>query len=442
MLKLSHVRALLIKEVRQILSDKSVLIVAFIIPLLLVVLYGSGLRMDIKPVNVALVSSSLNDQITRELAFALSGSDYFELTTVNNEIEAKQLMAEHKINAYISLPSNLAQSAYHIPVSVMITINGVDAQQASLSRSYIESVIMSVLQNKNLTRQFQYLKTVNSEDIARSGNYSAASFKEVTVTSRNWFNESNNSTWYLMAGQLIGVLTLMSAFMSSIVIAREFERGTMLGVLATNVTAVELLISKILPYYVLSLLGGGFAILTALILYDLPFRGSAGFYILTMMVYMYVTVLLGLLISAVTQNQFLSSEYAIILSFLPSILLSGALFDLRSIPSFINNIAHLFPPTYAVSSSKICLLSGGSYDELLKNLLILLLFAVIFTALCYMVLSRHFKRYLPHNVEKSLGLNTSKGSPTSSSNSDEAALKASSTPAHNTHSNTAGDNAD
>lgn len=398
MLKLSHVRALLTKEVRQILSDKSVLIVAFVIPLLLVVLYGSGLRMDIKPVRVALVSSSYNDTITRELAFALSGSSYFELNTVNNEIDAKKLLEKHEIDAYISLPSNLAQSAYHLPVTVMITINGVDAQKANLSRGYIETVLMTVLQNKQLTRQVQYLKSVNEQDIAASGNYSAASFKEVSISSRNWFNESNNSTWYLMAGQLIGIITLMSAFMSSIVIAREFERGTMLGVLATNVTALELLVSKIIPYYVLSLLGGSLAILTALIFYDLPFRGSVGFYIATMMIYMYVTVLLGLLISAITQNQFLSSEYAIILSFLPSILLSGALFDLRSIPSFINNIAHLFPPTYAVSSSKICMLSGGSYPELIQNFLILVLFAIVFTGLCYFVLSRHFKRYLPDNL--------------------------------------------
>ena len=224
------------------------------------------------------------------------------------------------------------------------------------------------------------------------------SYEPVSVISRNWFNESNDSTWYLMAGQLIGVITIMSSFMSSIVIAREFERGTMSGLLATNATAGELFISKLVPYYVLSCLGASLAISVTLICYELPFRGNPVLYVITIAVYLYVTVLIGLIISALTQNQFLSSEYAIIISFLPSILLSGAVFDLRSVPAIVSTIAHVFPPTYAVQSSKICILSGGSSELLTRNIAILLLFALGGTLLCYRVLARHFHRYHPQPV--------------------------------------------
>lgn len=416
MINLTHIRALINKEIQQILSDKSVLVVAFVIPLLLVILYGSGMRMDIKPVSVAVVSPQVDDLIGREITLAMLGSSYFKVQVVNNEIEAKRLMQQHDISAYVMIPDNLAQSAFHQSINVLIVLNGADAQQSNLAKSYIEAVLASGTSLKALGRQVAYLSSVNQKNIASSGSYASAKVKDITVISRNWFNESNESTWYLMAGQLIGIVTLMSAFMSSIVIAREFERGTMTGILATNVNALELLISKIIPYYVLSLLGGSFAILITFILYELPFRGSAFLFILTMAVYLYVSVLLGLLISALTQNQFLSSEYAIILSFLPSILLSGALFDLRSIPQIISYVAHMLPPTYAVQSSKICILSGGSSDILVLNLGILILFAALFTLACYLVINKHFKRYLPFNLRPSLsqsagpGLAPSKGS--------------------------------
>ena len=451
---LAHIKTLMLKEVKQILSDKSVLLVAFFLPLMLVVIYGTGIRMDVKPVSVALVSSKLDDVITREVAFALAGSEYFEFTQVNNQAQAQELLLSHDIAAYIMLPNNLSQSMYHQPVEIMITINGADAQQANIARSYLEAVLLSGPTQKGLSRQITYLTTApaitqaqmmsqaqaldttqpsspaqsaastpnfrfNLSDLTGSQPHSEQAtptmtlspvpssaqvtghvYEPVQVIARNWFNESNESTWYLMAGQLIGVITLMSSFMSSIVIAREFERGTMAGLLATNTTAGELFIAKAVPYYVLSCLGAALAIMTTLISFELPFRGSAFLYVVTIAVYLYVSELIGLLISAVTRNQFLSSEYAVILSFLPSILLSGAIFDLRSIPPVISAIAHLFPPTYAVESAKICILSGGSTDTLLENLGFLMIFAVVGTLLCYRVLARHFKRYVPQPISK------------------------------------------
>ena len=450
-----HLKTLMLKELKQILADKSVLLVAFFLPLMLVVIYGSGIRMDVKPVSVALVSSKLDDVIVREVAFALAGSDYFELTTLNNQAQAQELLIKHEISAYLMLPNNLSQSMYHQPVDIMITINGADAQQASIARSYLEAVLLSGPTQKGLSRQITYLATAPAINQAQSLSQAHAlqtnqinpqsatnfrfnvteltggqapsttttttlptstqvtghAYEPVQLTTRNWFNESNESTWYLMAGQLIGIITLMSSFMSSIVIAREFERGTMAGLLATNATAGELFIAKLVPYYVLSCLGAALAILTTLICYELPFRGSALLYLITLAVYLYVSVLIGLIISAVTQNQFLSSEYAIILSFLPSILLSGAIFDLRSIPPIIGAIAHLFPPTYAVESSKICILSGGSTDTILSNLAILTLFAAGGTLLCYRVLKRHFTRYVPAPVPQAAAANAAPAKP-------------------------------
>lgn len=400
MLHLSHLKALLHKEIQQIISDKSVLIVAFFIPLCLVIMYGSGLRMDVKPISVVLQTSQYDDVIAKEVAFALSGSDYFTLTMTNNAIEADQLMTEHEVTAKITIPNNFAQSLGHIHEPIMITINGTDASQANLARSYIESALNLVLQSKDVWREVSYYTQVIHQSASVAGSSRLSDYQDITLIPRNWFNEGNNSTWYLMAGQLVAVVTLMSAFMTSIVVAREFERGTMDGLLSTNCTALEFLLSKIIPYYGLSIMGATCALLTAFILYALPFRGSFLLYVLTILVYLYLTMMIGLIISAVTQNQFLSSEYAVIVSFLPSILLSGALFDLRAIPYAINLVAHVLPPVYAVESFKICMLSGGSSDIVWRNLLILMLYSVGLTALCYKVMAKHFKRFpaqIPQN---------------------------------------------
>lgn len=392
LVNLSHIQALVFKELKQILADKSVLIVAFIIPLLLVVLYGAGMRMDVKPVAVALVTDKIDDPISKEIAFAIAGSDYFELSTVNNELDAQKMLLDHDIAAYIVVPPNLSQRALHHKGSIMITLNGSDSQAATAAKSYLEALVLSGPALKGVSRQVSYIRSINAQNAQASGSLANAAYKEVQITTRNWFNEANTSTWYLLSGQLVGVVTLMSAFMCSIVIAREFERGTITGLKATNINAAEFLISKIVPYYLLSILGAAFAILSAVLMYNLPFRGSAILFILTMAMYLYVSVMLGLLISAIAKNQFLASEFAIILSFLPSILLSGAVFDLRAIAPAISFIAHLFPPTYAVESAKICFLSGGSEDIIFKNLFIMLIFAAILSGACYLVLHGEFKR--------------------------------------------------
>lgn len=451
-----HVVALVRKEIQQIRADRSVLIIAFVLPILLVLLYGSALRMDVKPVNVALVSSQVENGISKEVAFALAGSEYFNFTQVSNTLDAQELLKTHAIDGYVVIPSNFDQYMYHHDIQIMIMLNGSNAALANLARGYIENVLLNAVNLKGLTRQVSYItqgpqmrlaqglsntyqsplstsvgrgqeqagahssvsaaasastvasvattsasssSSSSSTTVAAPTNATASEhYKPVQMEMRNWFNESNDSTWYMMAGQLIGTITMMAAFMSSIVIAREFERGTLLGLKATHVTAGEVLWSKFIVYYAISCIGACLAIFFALSFYDLPFRGSVPLLILSDMVYLFVIVMMAFVISTATQNQFLASQYATILSFLPSILLSGAVFDLRAISPVISFIAHLLPPTYAVSSSKICILSGGSEEILLRNTAILFVFGLFFTGLAYKLLSRQFKRYEPLNA--------------------------------------------
>ena len=192
----THVLSLLRKEVQQILADKSVLVVAFILPILLVLLYGTGLRLDVKPVSVALVSPHMEDVVSKEIAFVFSGSPYFNLYQVNNALDAQELMRTHEIDAYVLLPNNLAQSIYHREIQVMIVLNGSNSVLATQARSFIESVLSSSVSLEGLNRQVSYLNFAPAINVMAAQESSAVlTMDDNSTTSARTGKISEVSLW-------------------------------------------------------------------------------------------------------------------------------------------------------------------------------------------------------------------------------------------------------
>lgn len=354
------------KELLQISRDKSILAITFILPLLLVFIYGSTLRMDIKPVNIAYVSSMQNE-LNYELYSAFYGSDYFKTVYLESPQQAKDLMAQHKIKAYVYLQNNFGLEFQKKRAQIDVIINGTEAQAAAISLSYIESTLMQVL-----------------------GRYASGQYV-ITVNGRNWFNEANDSQWFLMSGQYIAIVTVMCVFLSSFIISREWDRLTIETLQASNASALEIVLSKIFVYFVLGLMGMIVTILFGQLCYGIPIRGSYLMLFINMSVYTLEMICLGVLISSVCKNQFLSVEYAIIAGFLPAVMLSGLIFDLRGVHDFIRYISVVLPPTYAVQSNRIIFLSGGSLDILWRNILIHFTFITIFIFLSVNIVRRDIK---------------------------------------------------
>ncbi len=200
-----------------------------------------------------------------------------------------------------------------------------------------------------------------------------------------WFNAANTSTWYLVPGLVVLIMTLVGAFLTAMVMAREWERGTLEALFVTPVRPEEILLAKIIPYFMVGMLGLSMCLLAARFLFEVPMYGSLLIILISSMLYMLVALGIGLVISSVTKNQFLASQLAIISSFMPAMMLSGFLFDLRNVPVAIRLVGHLLPATYFMELIRTLFLAGNVWPLIFKNCAILTGYAMLLLGLARFV---------------------------------------------------------
>jgi ABC-2 type transport system permease protein len=200
-----------------------------------------------------------------------------------------------------------------------------------------------------------------------------------------WFNAANTSTWYLVPGLIVLIMTLVGAFLTAMVMAREWERGTLEALFVSPVRPSEILLAKIIPYFMVGMLGLGICLLAARFLFEVPMYGSLLIVLVSSMLYLLVALGLGLLISSVTRNQFLASQLALITSFMPALMLSGFFFDLRNVPVVIHLIGNALPATYFMELIRTLFLAGNIWPMIFKNCAILAGYAVVLLGLARVV---------------------------------------------------------
>lgn len=309
---------LLEKEWLQMVRDPAVIFMGALLPVVLIVLFGWGLSMDLLKVPAVLTAGE-STPLTAEVRAAFRGSPYFELTEVPSRQDAEMLFAARRTEVIIDLPPGFTRDAAMGRAQIGLTVHGVDASAASIIRTYAAAVVAGLSQKIALREDFALLGSSAGPQAQTSG--------AAALLSRTWFNEANTSAWYLVPGLSIVVLTLSASFLGAIIIAREW-------VLAA-----------------------------------------------TILLYSAWAIAFGLLLSAVFKSQFTAIQFAVIGSYLPSLMLSGYLFDLRSVPWFISAVGRLMPPTYAIESVKILYLSGEPERIVLANLALLAAAALGFFAL-------------------------------------------------------------
>src|SRR5262249_1456242 len=199
----------------------------------------------------------------------------------------------------------------------------------------------------------------------------------VVVQSRLWFNAANDSHYFLVPGLIVLIMTLIGAFLTALVMAREWERGTLEALFVTPVRAGEILLGKTIPYFALGMAGLILCILGGTFLFAVPLRGSVWVLTFVSMLYLLVTVAIGLLVSAATKSQLLASQIAILVTFLPAMMLSGFLFDLRSMPAAIRLITYVLPARYYVSLLQTIFLAGDVWSVIIPNAAVLAAMAAL-----------------------------------------------------------------
>jgi ABC-2 type transport system permease protein len=359
-----RMRGILRKEMLQIRRDPSSIALALVLPIILLFIFGYGVSLDAENVPIAMVMEDTGDSV-RDLAARFDGSVYFKVTYLPTMVDAVAILNTGQIDAVVNIQSDFSTRLNkNVAAPVQLIVNGIDANRARLIQGYVRSV----LHNWSAQNRAKGKPTAHPM---------------VTITPRIWFNEAAVSRNFLVPGLITLIMTLTGILLTALVVAREWERGTMEAVLVTPLRRIELLLGKILPYYLLGMLGMGLSVIAAVTIFDVPMRGSLLTFIFLSSIFMLASLGLGLFFSAGIRIQFVAAQTSIVAGFLPAFFLSGLIFDLESTPIFIQIISHVVPARYYVAISRTLFMSGDIWSVLWPNAFALTVMALIFLRLAY-----------------------------------------------------------
>lgn len=364
--------ALIIKEFYQMIRDPSSLLIGFGLPLILMFIYGFGVSLDLQHLKIGVVLED-NSPDTQSLVEAFTNSTYFDVKVVRDRRELTEDILSGAIRGFVVIPAYFAQfeKRPHIKAPIQVIADGSETNTANFVQNYVLGAYEGWKQQRKNER----------------GNREFASVRPLP---RFWYNEQLESRNILIPGSLAIIMALIGTLLTALVVAREWERGTMEALMSTSVHIVEILIGKLVPYFVLGMLAMTMSVIIAVFGYAVPFRGS--FLVLALVSGMFLLTALetGLLISTLARNQFASAQASILAAFLPAFMLSGFIFEIQSMPLPIRLFTYLLPARYFVSSLQTLFLVGNVWSLILHNLLAM---AAIGAAL-FVIIAKNTKKRL------------------------------------------------
>jgi len=348
-----RLKALILKETLQIIRDPSSLLISFVLPLILMFLYGYGLSLDLNHLRLGLVLEDTSPE-AQSFAQSLRDSKYFDTHIARDRREFEDAMIRGNIRAIVVVPSYFSEfKLRNNRAPIQILSDGSEPNTAAFAQNYIQGAYANWLQQENISDRSTNIPLVIAEP-------------------RFWYNEQLESRYFIIPGSLAMVMTLIGTLLTALVVSREWERGTMESLLATPITIGELLFGKLIPYFTLGMMAMTMCVVIAVFFYDVPFRGSYFVLFIVSSVYLCTALGLGLAISTVARNQFVAAQAAMVASFLPSFILSGFIFEIASMPLPIRLFTYLIPARYFVTCLQTLFLVGNIWTLIIPNTLAML----------------------------------------------------------------------
>lgn len=358
--KLRRLAAITRKETLQIFRDPSTLLVAFVLPIVMLFLFAYAVSLDTRQVRIGVVLES-DSEAAHALAAAFAGSRYFAVTPARDRREVEPQLVSGQLRGYIVIPQDFTNRIQRGRSEglVQIITDGTQPNTATFVANYAQGVVAN----------WQAGRPPNA----------GAMPPAIVLQPRFWFNPEMESRRALIPGALAVVMTIIGTLLTALVVAREWERGTMEGLFSTPASVAEIVLGKLIPYFGLGLFAIGIGSALAVGVFGLPLRGSVFTLFLLAAVFLIPALGLGLLISTLAKNQFIAAQLALIAGFLPAFLLSGFLFEIRSMPLPIQLITHIVPARYFNAGLQTVFLAGDVWPLILPALGAMLLFgAVVF----------------------------------------------------------------
>jgi len=367
-MNVTRFRAIAAKEVIQILRDVRSLMIVILMPIILVLLFGYGVSLDLKHLPVYVYDRDGSQQ-SQDLLKRFQSNQYFHLVRAVDSYPALvRAVDDGSAKMGLVIPWDFSQRLRDgRPVSVQALIDATDDNSANVLISYSQAVVQG------------YSSEVQVNWLQRRG--LPAQPASISVEARTWYNEDLESSAFIIPGILALVMSVIGAFLTSLTIAREWERGTMEQLISTPVTALEIMLGKLLPYFVIGMLDVILSAAVALYWFRVPFRGSFSVLLAASAMFMIVVLSLGFFISVMAKNQFTASQIALLITFLPAFLLSGFLFAIEEMPVTLQQITRILPVRYYVAVLKKIFLKGSPIPRLYAELVPLAVFTVVLAIL-------------------------------------------------------------
>ena len=340
--------ALIRKETVQIVRDPSSIVIALVLPVVLLLLFGYGVSLDAKDIRLAVVVESPSPA-GASLVAAFADSPFFRVTELRHRAEAEQGMVADRFKGVVVVPAEFSAKAGRggeAPIQVLL--DGTDANTARLMRGYVDGVWSKWLAHE-------------------AGQHGQTIAVSVVGEPRIWFNPQLLSRNVLVPGLIAINMTLIGTLLTALVVAREWERGTMEAMIATPVSVAEILLGKLVPYFVLGMGGMVLSVVLGIVLFQVPLRGSVWVLGAVSALFLIGALAMGLLISTVARNQFVACQIAIVSAFLPAFMLSGFVFEPSSAPAWIEMLSRVVAARYFVTILQTVFLAGDLWSVILPN---------------------------------------------------------------------------
>lgn len=354
--------ALVRKETIQTRRDPSSLLIAGLMPLLMLFLFGYGLNLDTGTTRIAMVVED-SGAAAQDVVAAIAGSPYLRITYLGDRGGAARLLDRGEIGGFVVVPGGFSRAVVRGGSSdIQAVTDGTDPNTAAFVSRYVAGAV-AVWRAQ------------------RTRGASASADAAIATEPRFWFNPATISRNTLVPGSIAVVMTVVGALLTSLVVAREWERGTMEALLSTPVTRAELLLTKIIPYFGLGMVSMAICIVLSTLVLGVPFRGSLALLFLATALFLGTALGLGLLLSTVIRSQFNAAQAALNAAFLPVMMLSGFVYEIGSMPQPVQVVASILPGRYFVTILQTLFQSDAAGRLYWLNAMALALIATIFLTL-------------------------------------------------------------